>query len=96
MENQESEFQSKMAEIAGQAIELTVTGLKRCVIIIATEQDDEITRAVIAVSGSSKDLSTGIAEFATRDETKSILASGLKKAHHKMMLSAIEGVINKS
>lgn len=86
MEKQPSEFQSKMAEIA----------LKRSVIIIATESDDEAARAVIAVSGSGKDLSVGIAEFATRDETKNIFASGIKQAQHKRMLSAIEDVINKS
>lgn len=96
MKKERSEFSSKMLEIAKQAMELTGKGSKRSVIIIATESDDENTCATIAMAGNSKDLSQGIAEFATRDQTKRIFASGLKMAQHKMMASAIGDMFSKS
>lgn len=91
-EELKSEFASKMEEIAKQVTALVENDPKKSVIIIATESDNEGTGVVIAIAGRGGKLAKGIAEFATNEESKSVLVAGLKLAQTKMMFQTLEKI----
>lgn len=92
-EELKSEFASKMEAIAKEATTLVEKDSKKSVIIIATESDEDGTAAVIALAGRGGELAKGIAEFATNENSKSVLVAGLKLAQTKMMLNTFEKLI---
>lgn len=92
-EEMKSEFASKMEAIAKEATALIEKDSKRSVIIIATETDEDGTGAVIALAGCGGELAKGIAEFATNENSESVLVAGLKLAQTKMMLNTLKKLI---
>lgn len=89
-EKTKSDFSARMHEIAQEATKLVEGQKNKSVIIITTESDDDGTEAMIAISGYGGELAKGIADFATRDESKGLLVHGLKLAQKKMAMNAVE------
>lgn len=87
-----SEFSARMNEIAEEATKLVEGQKNKSVIIIATESDDDGTETMIAVSGYGGELTKGIAQFATRDESKGLFARGLELAVINDKLAVINGI----
>lgn len=88
-----SEFSARMHEIAQEATTLVEGQKNKSVIIITTESDDDGTEAMIAIAGYGGELVKGIADFATRDESKHVLAAGLRLAQKKMVGSMLEELL---
>jgi len=67
-----TEFSLKMREISKETNELVSNDSKKSVIIISTEELEDGTHILISVQGTGRMMSRGIAEFATKEETRPI------------------------
>lgn len=90
-ENKKSAFLSKMEEIAKQCNEMVKDG-KKGLIIIAADSDENTTGTIICVAGSGLEISKGIAEFATQEQTKPLFMQGLKLASLKNLESVFDNI----
>ena len=96
-----SEFVSKVEAFANEiSNEASVkSGKKRGIIIIATEADEEqsneeteVVNAIITVSGNGFLMCKGIAEFASRPETRGLMTQGMKMAAIKAIAKHINDI----
>lgn len=91
-EKEKSEFMLATEAFAKEIANLTnKDGVKRGIVILASEDLGGETAQTIAVAGNGMEAIKAIAEFATRNETKDLCREGIKMGAIKSTLEAIRG-----
>lgn len=92
---EKGELLSRVEAFANEMSEMTKqqNGVKRGVIILAAEtvESENGTKQILSVLGNGEKLVELIAEFATQEKTKTLLADGMKAAAIKELIKNLRG-----
>lgn len=87
---QKSEFISKMEGIAKQVTELVQESEgRKGLILIATDNEGEVTGAIIACAGNCGEIIKGLSEFAMQESTSPMFAEAMKIVAMKKLFKMI-------